>query len=113
MEIETIMPKNRAYETKREFTKFHLGSVLIQEGFIQYTKMEVIRDALEDMKVKLHNVADRQQLDLFFYYKRQVERFCDVMADLNLYEIMKKCIQFARGIFLVFAAAWSNNSQRP
>ena len=94
-EIEIIIPKSRAEEKQHGFTKFHLGAVLIEDGFTQYAKMEVIRDALEDIGTKLINVADRQQLDLFFYYKRQVIRFCDVMADLNLYEIMKKCIEFS------------------
>jgi hypothetical protein len=31
---------------------------------------------------------------LFIHYQKQVARFCDVMADLDLYHIMLKCVEF-------------------
>ncbi|CAB9505187.1 Polyubiquitin (Fragment) [Seminavis robusta] len=43
---------------------------------------------------KVADVADRQQLELFEYYKTKFQRFCDIMADLNMYEIMMKCVEF-------------------
>jgi len=56
--------------------------------------MRAIEDALDVIGKALVHVADRQQLDLFAEYVKMVQRFCDVMADLNLYEVMLKCLEF-------------------
>jgi ubiquitin C len=94
-QVETLIPSKSQEEKKRGYTKFHLGAVLIRQGFHQYVTMKAIEDALKDIGGKLETVADRQQHDLFAVYSTQVQRFCDVMADLNLYEVMLKCLEFA------------------
>jgi hypothetical protein len=94
-EVELLIPSKSQQEKKRGFTKFHLGAVLIRQGFHQYVTMKTIEDALTGIGAKLEHVADRQQHDLFAGYATQVQRFCDVLADLNLYEVMMKCLQFA------------------
>ena len=94
-ELEHWIPYNATQEKRRKFTKFHLGAVLIREGFHQYITMTAINDALKFIGSELQSVADRQQHELFAQYKKDVQRFCDVMADLQLYEVMLKCIEFA------------------
>ena len=94
-EVETLIPSRKQEEKKKGFNKFHLGAALIRQGFHQYAKMKAIEDAVDELGGKLTDVADRQQHELFEMYKTQVQRFCDVMADLNLYEVMLKCIEFA------------------
>jgi len=94
-EVETVIPSQAKEEKKLGFTKFHLGAVLIRQGFHQYVDMKAIEDALTEIGAKLETVADKQQHDLFQEYKKKVQQFCDVMADLNLYEVMLKCIEFA------------------
>ena len=93
-EIETLIPFKKDEERKKKFSKFHLGAVLIRQNFKQYAKMQAIGDALVEIGEKLETVADRQQHELMEMYRKQVQRFCDVMADLNLYDIMMKCIEF-------------------
>jgi len=93
--VENLIPFAAREEKKRGFTKFHLGAVLIRQGFHQYVTMKAIEDSLGTIGTSIETVADRQQHDLFAAYKVQVQRFCDVMADLNLYEVMMKCLQFA------------------
>lgn len=95
-ETEQLIPANTKEEKQRGFTKFHLGAVLIRQGFHQYQAMQAIQDALKQLSTDLEQVADKQQQELFRMYQTQVQRFCDVMADLNLYEVMKKCLQFAQ-----------------
>jgi len=95
VELERWIPYSQAEEKKRKFTKFHLGAVLIRQGFHQYITMKAMEDALQLIGDQLQHVADRQQHDLFAQYLNDVQRFCDVMADLNLYEVMLKCIEFA------------------
>jgi len=92
--LENLIPSNSKEEKKVGFTKFHLGAVLIRQGFHQYITMKVMEDALEEIGAKLIHVADRQQHELFATYTTQVQRFCAVMADLNLYEVMMKCLEF-------------------
>jgi ubiquitin C len=93
-DVENLIPSKSQEEKKCGFTKFHLGAVLIRQGFHQYVTMQAIEHALTRIGTTLEHVADRQQHDLFVAYKKQVQRFCDIMADLNLYEVMLKCIQF-------------------
>lgn len=86
-ELENWIPFSDREEKKRGFTKFHLGAVLIRQGFHQYITMKAIEDAIVNIAKEVEQVADRQQHDLFKAYITQVQRFCDVMADLNLYEV--------------------------
>lgn len=95
-EIETLIPSLKSEERRKGFSKFHLGAALIRQNFLQYVSMKAIEDAVSEIGEKLENVADRQQHELFDYYKTTVQRFCDVLADLNLYAIMLKCIEFSK-----------------
>jgi hypothetical protein len=93
--LEQLIPSTGKNEEKMGYTKFHLGAVLIRQGFHQYITMKQIEDALLEIASKVGDVADKQQLDLFTAYKVQFQRFCDIMADLNLYDVMMKCVEFA------------------
>ena len=94
-EIEGVVPSLKSDERSKGYSKFHLGAALIRQGFHQYTAMKLIEEHIAEIGTELKHVADKQQHDLFFQYKNQVTRFCDVMADLDLYDIMLKCVQFA------------------
>ena len=94
-QLDQLIPSTGKDEKKMGFTKFHLGAVLIRQGFHQYITMKAIEDAIIGIKEKIADVADKQQLELFAMYEKKFQRFCDIMADLNLYEIMMKCVQFA------------------
>jgi hypothetical protein len=63
-----------------------LGAVLVQDGFSEYDRMKRLNDLLIDMQEKVSDIADRQQLELFQWYGKKFKNFCDVMADLGLYE---------------------------
>ena len=90
------IPASSQEEKRQGYTKFHLGAALIQQGFPQYVTLKGMEDALKRIETDvLPNTADRQLLDVFRGYHTQVDRFCDVMADLGMFEIMKKCLQFA------------------
>lgn len=89
-----VIPSFKSDEQVMGYSKFHLGAVLIRQGFEQYSVMKAVEEAVTEIDAKLVNVADRQQHDLFGQYNTQVQRFCDVMADLNLYDIMLKCVHF-------------------
>jgi hypothetical protein len=95
-EIESIVPSLKSDERVRGYSKFHLGAALIRQGFHQYSSMKLLEDHVREIGTALQDVADKQQHDLFYQYKNQVTRFCDVMADLDLYDIMLKCVQFAQ-----------------
>jgi hypothetical protein len=97
LELEGLIPSGRE-ERRLGYTKFHLGAILIQQNFPQYVAMKQIEADLQAIVQKTtmmeDDVLDRQQHDCFNHYLKQVIRFCDIMADLDMYEIMKKCIQF-------------------
>ena len=88
-ETESLIPATGQDEKKRRFTKYQLGAVLIRDGFSEYDKMKYVSEALKKLgENKLSELADKQQLELFASYTSQLQRFCDVMADLGLYEGM-------------------------
>lgn len=93
--MRVLIPSRKSEEKQCGFSKFHLGASLIRQGFQQYTTMMAMDDALTEITQRVGSVADRQQLELFDMYRLQVQRFCDVMADLHLYEVMIKCVEFA------------------
>jgi ubiquitin C len=94
--LDAWIPMSTDEEKKRGYTKFHLGASLIEHGFHHYITMKQMEDSIREIQQQIgSDVLDRQQVELFETYQTQVSRFCDVMADLNLYEIMKKCLGFA------------------
>uniref|UniRef100_A0A7S3P120 Ubiquitin-like domain-containing protein n=1 Tax=Amphora coffeiformis TaxID=265554 RepID=A0A7S3P120_9STRA len=94
--LKEWIPASSQEEKRQGYTKFHLGAALIQQGFPQYVTLKGMEDALKRIETKvLPHTADRQLSDVFRGYHTQVDRFCDVMADLGMFEIMKKCLQFA------------------
>jgi len=100
VELEELIPATQIDEKRRRYTKFHVGASLIKAGFPQFVAMKeleenvrAISDQTYDMETD-YDSLDKQQRELFHQYKTQVSRFCDVMADLDLYDIMLKCIEF-------------------
>ena len=93
--IRRLIPSTGKEEKQAGFTKFHMGAALIRQGFHQYITMKQIQDALEAIAEKIGDIVDRQQLELFQNYGVRFQRFSDIMADLNLYLIMMKCVEFA------------------
>lgn len=99
IEVEKLLkfiPTTGAEEKKSGYNKYQMGAVLIRDGFEIYGRMEMCREVLSHMKVTcLAGVADKQVIEAIDYYVQKFQNFCDLMADLQLYEIMKKCYQFA------------------
>mmetsp|Transcript_2169 Transcript_2169/g.4262 ORF Transcript_2169/g.4262 Transcript_2169/m.4262 type:complete len:568 (-) Transcript_2169:73-1776(-) len=94
-ETETLIPKTQKDEKTCGYNKFELGAVLVRDGFTCFDNMAYLNDSVMKMSESLSEVADRQQLDAFEYYQKKFKNFCDIMADLGLYELMMACRKFA------------------
>jgi hypothetical protein len=98
-EEDELIPSTGAQEKKKEYNKYHLGAVLVRNGFSEYERMVRCDEILQELKVGgLKVVADRQQKKEIDNYTIQLQRFRDVMNDLGLYEVMMKCRQFDGGV---------------
>mmetsp|Transcript_10984 Transcript_10984/g.31523 ORF Transcript_10984/g.31523 Transcript_10984/m.31523 type:complete len:419 (-) Transcript_10984:29-1285(-) len=94
-EEQQLIPAKSAQEKKRGYTKFHLGAVLVRDGFLEYHSMNKCCEVLTHFKdVTLVGVADKQQIEELENYAKSMKRFRDIMADLGLYEVMLKCWEF-------------------
>lgn len=99
-ELEELVPAKQIDEKRKRYTKFHVGASLINDGFPQFVAMKELEEhvhAISDMTYDLETDFDslnKQERALFMQYKTQISRFCDVMADLDLYDIMLKCVEF-------------------
>lgn len=96
VEEDMLIPQTGALEKKRGYNKFHMGAVLVRDSFEEYGRLTVCGDILRHMReVSLNKVADKQILEEMDNYRVTLQKFCDVMADLGLYEVMLKCREFA------------------
>jgi hypothetical protein len=95
-ELDDLIPSTGPMEKKRGYTKFHIGAVLIRDDFAEYSRLSACGDILKHMReVSLNDVADKQILEEMDNYGAKLQKFCDVMADLGLYQVMVKCIEYA------------------
>lgn len=100
LEEDELIPQTGSIEKKRGYNKFHMGAVLIRDGFEEYGRLRLCGDILKHMReVSLGEVVDKQILGKFDQFNTTLEKFCDVMSDLGLYEIMLKCREFAHASF--------------
>ncbi|OEU08650.1 hypothetical protein FRACYDRAFT_249546 [Fragilariopsis cylindrus CCMP1102] len=99
-ELQQSIPATKSDERRSKYTKFQIGSALIHSSFPQYIAMKQLEDSVQTISTLTmdqennDDVLDKQQRELFLHYQKQVSRFCDVMADLDLYDIMMKCVEF-------------------
>ncbi len=99
-ELEELVPAKQIDEKRKRYTKFHVGASLIRDGFPQFVAMKELEEhvhAISDRTYDLESDYDnlnKQERELFCNYKTQVARFCDVMSDLDLYDIMLTCVEF-------------------
>jgi hypothetical protein len=84
-ELAGILPTTASDIQQLGFTKYHMGAILVQEGFKEYAVMQYCRALLKLLRAAaLDEVADRQILDEIDYYNKKFDVFCGVMESLNL-----------------------------
>lgn len=73
-----------------------MGAVLVRDNFDEYGRLNLCGDLLQHMrKESLEAVVDRQLLDRFDSYFATLDKFCTIMQDLGLYELLLKCRGYA------------------
>mmetsp|Transcript_13577 Transcript_13577/g.25918 ORF Transcript_13577/g.25918 Transcript_13577/m.25918 type:complete len:1012 (+) Transcript_13577:354-3389(+) len=89
-----MLPATQSEEMELGYSKYHLGAVLIRDGFVEYDRLVICDEILQHLRLEaLQLVADRVLLDQMEYYHDRLQMFCDVMADLGLLGAMVKCRQ--------------------
>lgn len=87
--IKEMVPGTGDEEEARGYNKFMLGAILVRDDFSEYERMEYVYDTIQIMgEDTLKEVADRVHIEQFANYQIQFQRFCDLLADLGLYEGM-------------------------
>ncbi|CAB9500539.1 hypothetical protein SEMRO_86_G045590.1 [Seminavis robusta] len=89
--LATFLPGSGSDKIKTfGYTNYHMGAILISNGFCLYGNLKACDDILMEYKRLLAEVADRQILDVIANYHHKLQVFCEVMADLGLYNVMMK-----------------------
>lgn len=92
--IKKMVPGTGDEEEVRGYNKFMLGAILVRDDFSEYERMEYVYDTIQVMgEDTLKEVADRVHIEQFANYQIQFQRFCDLLADLGLYEGTAQCTQ--------------------
>lgn len=92
-ETNTLIPGTGENARELGYTKFHMGAVLIQDGFEEYDRLSLCSDVLRELRetTDLPVVADKQVLEEMENFVDKFGMFCDVMADLGLKKAMLQC----------------------
>mmetsp|Transcript_11599 Transcript_11599/g.22228 ORF Transcript_11599/g.22228 Transcript_11599/m.22228 type:complete len:505 (-) Transcript_11599:113-1627(-) len=91
-ETENLIPGTGEQAREMGYTKFHMGAVLINDGFEEYDRLSLCADIMQRMREGvLAKVADKQLLEEMENYVDKFDMFCDIMADLGLLQAMRKC----------------------
>jgi len=75
-QIENLLPGTLAKEQLVGFTKFHMGAVLVRDGFREYGRMSMTGDAIEKMQGVLESAVDTQIIREMHRYCLKLNVFC-------------------------------------
>lgn len=94
--IQIYFPKTLEDEEEVKYNKFNLAAVLVRDAFRVYDLMVSTRDyivALKDNEMKSENVLNKNHRLVIQYYFKEIDSFCDCLADLGMYKLMIKCVE--------------------
>lgn len=94
--LEEYFPKTKEDEEVVNYNKFNLAAVLVRDGFRVYDLMITTRDyilSLRDGPMSSENILKSNHKSVIQYYLKEIDSFCDCLADLGLYKLMNKCVE--------------------
>jgi hypothetical protein len=92
--VGSFCPKTTKDQDAVGYDKFELGAVLIKDGFQAYEIMLTTRDFITKLRDgPLDGILDKNSLRIMEFYINGIQSFVDVMADLGLMGLMKKCME--------------------
>lgn len=93
--LELILPTTSVQIKKFGFTKYHMGAVLVEDGFREYAVMQYCKKLLRHLRVEaLDQLASKQVLDGIDYFGKKFDVFCGVMESLNLMNVCRIAEKF-------------------
>ena len=93
--IRDLVPPTSADEMKLGYTKYHLGAVLVRDGFEEYERLNMCNDVMKQMKTScIDAIGDTKMIEAMKVYDDEISRFVSLMEDLGLYKIMLKNRQY-------------------
>jgi hypothetical protein len=93
-EIARFMPTTGAEEQIVGYDKFELGAVLIEDGFHVYELLKSTQAIVLRLQEQvLNDVLPNNKQSIIQFYLRQIQSFCDVMADLGLFGLMEDVME--------------------
>lgn len=93
--LQLILPTTSGQIKKFGFTKYHMGAVLVEDGFKEYAVMQFCKKLLQHLREQaLDEIASQQVLDEIDYFGKKFDVFCGVMESLNLMKVCKVAEKF-------------------
>ena len=75
-QIENLVPGTLAQEKLVGYTKFHMGAVLVRDGFREYGRMSITADAIDKMSIYLEDAVGNQIIREMHRYSQKLTVFC-------------------------------------
>ena len=94
--MHVYFPKKIEDELAVKYNKFNLAAVLVRDGFRVYDLMVTTRDyivSLKENEMRSENVLSKNHNMIIQFYLKEIESFCDCLADLGMYKLMNKCVE--------------------
>jgi hypothetical protein len=93
-ELQNLLPSTDKEVRTCGYSKWHMGAVLVEEGFTEHAVLSYCRALLKVLRVQaLDDVADKQILDQIEYFGKKFDIFCSVLADLGLMAVCEKATE--------------------
>eukprot|EP00977_Amphora_coffeiformis_P011049 scaffold2640_cov180-Amphora_coffeaeformis.AAC.8 len=85
-----MLPKTAEQEKDLGYSKFHLGAVLVRDGFVEYDRLVVCDEILQHMAANgLQQIADRHILDNMVHYHNRLEQYSKKLGSALLVWLSK------------------------
>jgi len=94
-DIKRYWPKTQEDEQLVGYTKFELGAILVRDGFRVFAVMVTTKDyaiSLRDGPLKGDKFLTPNSRSIMEFYLKEIDSFCDTMADLGMYKLMKRMV---------------------
>ena len=93
--LQLILPTTSGQIKQFGFTKYHMGAVLVEDGFKEYAVMQFCKKLLQHLRVQaLNDVASESVLEEIAYFGKKFDAFCGIMESLQLMNVCKVAEKF-------------------
>ena len=94
--LSVLLPTTQDEANCMGFSKFHMGAILLRDGFAEYTRLQLAEQIFDHLRSTpaIVQQVDKQFISNLELFSRQLQIFCDILSDLGLQQPIEKHREF-------------------